>query len=273
MKVSIQGIKGAFHEEAARLHFSNEISIVENLTFEQVVESVENGESDAGIMAIENTISGTIHANFELIKKSNLKIVGEVHLRIEQHLAVLKGVKLEELTQVESHYMAINQCRTFFQNHPKIKLVDIEDTALSMKNIAENELTTTGGIGSEVAAKEYGLEIIGNSIQTNKRNYTRFLILQKEGNDIEETNKATIQLILNYKKGSLLKVLSVVNSNNVDLSKIESLPIADEPWHYQFYLDVNYENLEDYGRMLKGIQPHIESMKVLGNYINENEVE
>ena len=143
MRISIQGIKGAFHEEASRQYFSNDIEIAEQLTFEDVVNSVENKEVDAGIMAIENTISGTIHSNFNLVKNSRLVIVGEFYLRIEQNLAVNKGVKIDDLVQVESHYMAINQCRNFFRNHSQIRLVDSDDTAMSMRKVSENRLTNT----------------------------------------------------------------------------------------------------------------------------------
>ena len=161
---------------------------------------IQNGSSDEGIMAIENSISGTIHSNFELIKKSGLQIVGEIYLSIQQHLAVLPGTKMEELEQVESHYMAINQCREFFRSHPEMKLVDMEDTALSMKRVAENKNKKIGAIGSSLAAEHYGLEIIAPSIQTNKDNSTRFLLLSKSGRQMENSNKSTLQLSVQKRK-------------------------------------------------------------------------
>lgn len=269
MKISIQGIKGAFHEEAARLYFKDDITIVENLTFEQVIESVTTEKSDAGIMAIENTISGTIHSNLELIKNAKLLITGEIYLRIEQNLAVNKGVKIHELKQVESHFMAINQCRSFFQNHPNIKLVDMEDTALSMKNISENKLTTVGAIGSQLAAEYYNLDIIGESIETDKENFTRFLIFGSQSLGNENTNKASIHIVLKNNKGQLAKILNIINNNDIDLSKIESLPIIGKPWQYQFYLDLLYPHISNYDTMIREVKPHLESLSALGNYNNK----
>lgn len=269
MKISIQGVKGAFHEEAARLYFSDNITIVENLSFEKVVESIETKVADAGIMAIENTISGTIHSNLELIKNSKLTIVGEIYLRIAQNLAVNKGVQLNDLTKVESHYMAINQCRLFFQNQPNIKLIDMEDTALSMKNVSKNKLMTTGAIGSKLAAKYYGLDIIEENIESDKKNYTRFLILKQAELQKAAIDKSSIQLILSNKKGGLANILNIIHKYDIDLNKIESLPILGEPWHYQFYIDVLYKNISRYEMMLKEIEIHLESLSVLGNYLNQ----
>lgn len=266
MKVSIQGIKGAFHEEAARNYFNHNISPLENLSFDGVISSVENNIADAGIMAIENSISGTIHTNYELIKNSDLNIVGETYLRISQNLAVSKGVQLKDLVQVESHYMAINQCRNYFSNQPQIRLVDMEDTALSMKNIADQQLMNTGAIGSKLAAQYYNLDIIGESIETNKQNYTRFLILQKNPKEVPAPNKSSVQMILNHQRGALAKVLSIINDCEINLSKIESMPIVGEPWHYQFYLDVEYKHPEAYHKMIKKVAPHIESISALGHY-------
>lgn len=269
MKVSIQGIKGAFHEEAARLHFSDKIEIVEQLTFEEVISSVETGNSDAGIMAIENTISGTIHSNFEWIKNSKLTIVGEVYLQIQQYLAVNKGVKLHDLVEVESHYMAINQCREFFRKYPKIKLVDSEDTALSMKSVSENKLATTGAIGSKLAAGYYDLEILGESIETNKKNYTRFFVLQPKPREKEVIDKASLQFVLKNKRGSLARALEIIDRHHIDLSKIESLPIIGEPWHYQFYIDVLFDSTGNYHKMLEELKSQLESLTILGEYRNQ----
>lgn len=275
MKISIQGIKGAFHEIAAREYFSNEIAIAEQLTFEEVVRSVENKQVDAGIMAIENTISGTIHANFEHIRKSNLHIVGEVYLRIAQYLAVNKGVAIEDLSQVESHYMAINQCREFFRAHPGIKLVESEDTALSMKHVSDNKLATTGAIGSKLAAAYYGLQVLGDSIETDKENYTRFFVLKAKDKVKENSaiDKASLQFVLNNKRGALAKALIVLDKHQIDLSKIESLPIVGEPWHYRFYVDVLFDSFEAYCFMLKELEDQVESLTILGEYKNQNKKE
>ena len=271
MEISIQGVKGAFHEEAARQYFAEDISIKPHLNFTQLVDAVDKRESDYGIIAIENTISGTIHNNLNLIRQSDLHIIGEVYLRIQQNLAVLPGTSIQDLQYVNSHYMAINQCREFFSNFPKIKLTDAEDTALSMQQIAEQNLQYTGGIGSKLAAKYYGLEIIAESIETNKKNYTRFLILEKDIEESSDFNKASLVLFLPHKRGSLANILSIINFYNINLSKIESVPVIGEPWHYMFYLDVLFENTKDYFNMLQAIEPLTDQLNVLGNYQNGQE--
>lgn len=235
MVVSIQGIRGAFHEEAANSYFGNEVEILPQVSFQQLVESVSMNEANYGTMAIENTISGTIHNNFNLIRQSDLHIIGEVYLRIEQNLAALPGVSLDEIKQVESHYMAINQCRGFFRAYPHIQLIDAEDTAASMLKIAQLGLTQTAAIGSRLAARQYGLNIIASSIETNKKNYTRFLILSKNKNQGNQFNKASLALLLPHKQGSLAKILSIIDIYGINLSKIESMPVIGEPWHYLLY--------------------------------------
>jgi len=266
-KVSIQGIKGAFHEEAAWNYFGNKTEIIPQLTFSSLVNSVQEGTADYGVMAVENTISGTIHANLNLIRQSTLKITGEVFLRIKQNLAVLPGTDFNNIKQVQSHYMAINQCRKFFQGFPEIELIDAEDTALSMQIIAENELKNVGVIGSQLAADLYGLQILAESIETNKKNYTRFLILEKEDkNPIQKFDKASLAMMLPHEQGSLAKILSIIAFYNIDLSKIESVPVIGEPWHYLFYLDVLFENSEDYFNMLNAVRPLVDELTIMGEY-------
>lgn len=267
MRVSIQGVKGAFHEEAAQLYFDTEVTILPNLTFEALVDSVQNEGAEYGIMAIENTISGTIHNNLNIIRNSKLQIVGEVYLRIEQNLAVLPGTSLNDLQQVQSHYMAINQCRNYFRNHPQIKLIDAEDTALSMQVIAEKKLPNVGAIGSKIAAKYYGLQMLAESIETNKKNYTRFLILEKSNTTKKaEFNKASIALLLPDIKGGLAKILNIIDSYDINLSKIESVPVIGEPWHYLFYLDMLFDKTENYYQMLEVIRPLLDELHILGEY-------
>lgn len=267
MVVSIQGIKGAFHQEAANQYFGMETTILPQMSFQHLVDSVMEDKAEYGTMAIENTISGTIHNNFNLIRQSELQIVGEVYLRIEQNLAAIPGTKLENLEQVESHYMAINQCREFFRNHPQIKLIDSEDTASSMKRIAEDGLMIQAAIGSKLAAEQYGLEIIAKGIETNKKNYTRFLILKKQKENIQkEFNKASLALLLPHKQGSLAKILSIIDIYGLNLSKIESMPVIGEPWHYLFYLDVLFDNTKIYKDMLMAIRPLLDELHIMGEY-------
>lgn len=266
MNVCIQGIKGAFHEEAAIKHFGNEINISPQRTFSNVISALENEDADTGMMAVENTISGTIHTNLNLIRESKLKIVGEEYLRIKQNLAVLPGTKMEDLKQISSHYMAINQCRSFLNKYPHIQLIESDDTAVIMKEIANRKDPTMGAIGSSLAAEYYGLEILAEGIETNKRNYTRFLVLQKELKTQNNINKSSIGVTLRNKKGSLSQVLSIIAFHDIDLSKIESLPIIGEPWHYRFYIDLIFEDVENYNHMLSAIKPLVDKIEVLGEY-------
>ncbi len=267
MKVSIQGIKGAFHQQAAEDFFEAKVEILPKSTFSDLVDSVVEDHAPFGIMAIENTISGTIHNNLNLIRQSGLKIIGEVYLRIEQNLAVFPGTRIEDLKQVESHYMAINQCREFFKKFPQIKLIESEDTASSLKKVAEEQLLHTGAIGSKLAAQEYGLEIIEKSIETNKKNYTRFLILSKtDVEDAKGINKASLAIMLPHARGSLAKVLSIIDYNDINLSKIESLPILGEPWHYLFYIDLHFSSDQQFQKVLKAIQPFTDAIEILGVY-------
>lgn len=271
MDVCIQGIKGSFHEEAAIKHFGNDISISPQLTFSNLVSSLQYGKTDTGVMAVENTISGTIHTNLNLIRESGLFIVGEEYLRINQNLAALPGTRIENLKQVSSHFMAINQCRNFFKNYPYIKLIESDDTALVMKEIIENNDTTTGAIGSSLAVEHYGLEILSKGIETNKKNYTRFLVLQKEKPNQKDINKSSISITLQNKKGSLSQILSIIAFYDIDLSKIESVPIIGEPWYYRFYIDLLFENLIRYQNMLSAIKPLIDKLEVLGEYASGTE--
>jgi len=195
------------------------------------------GQADVGMMAIENTLGGGILENYKLINKSNLHITGEVYLRIVQNLMALPGQKIADLKEVHSHYMAIRQCKAFFKQYPHIKLVETSDTALSAKNIRENNLQGIGAIASSLAAKMYKLDMLAESIETNKKNFTRFLVLQHQyfsGNDDTQVDKATISFTTSHAPGSLNKVLSVLAAYNISLSKIQSVPIVGRTWEYMF---------------------------------------
>lgn len=267
MTISIQGVKGAFHEEAAINYYGGEIEIQPNISFSDVIDSIKNNEVKAGVLAVENTISGTIHANLNLIMESGLPVCGEVYLRIEQNLVALPGTCIEDLQEVRSHYMAIDQSRAFFKAYPHIKLVDADDTALSMKEIADNKLKNVGAIGSRVGAAHYGLEVIAESIETNKKNYTRFLIVEKENKQTpEKIDKASISITLPNHKGSLSKALSIIAFYDVDLSKIESVPVIGEPWHYRFFIDVLFDDYDKYKSMLQAVRPLTDDLQIMGEY-------
>lgn len=267
-KVAIQGIRGAFHEAAAQQWFSDvAIEIVPMLLFEDMIKALVEGTVDQVVMAIENTISGTIHENFRLLSEYPVEICGETSLRIEQNLGVLPGTKLEDLVEVRSHYMAINQCRKYFEQYPHIKLVEDIDTALSAKMVADRKLSKVGAIGSSNAMTFYGLEIIGKSIETNKQNYTRFFILQKATQQIpKDYNKVSLNLILPHQSGSLYNLLAFFYTEKINLSKLESMPIVGQPYRYQFVLDLEFEQTYCFEQQLEEIKKRSCSYKVLGYY-------
>lgn len=272
MQVAIQGVKGAFHEVAARNYFGNDIDIMPKLHFSDLAESVKNGECDYGIMAVENTISGTIHANLNLIREHKLVVCGEEYLRIRQNLVAKKGTRIEDLKEVRSHYMAINQSRKFFKQYPNVHLVESVDTALSMREIVEGDLNDVGAIGSLLAAEYYDLDVLAESIETNHKNYTRFLILRNDENwKKQPSNKASMALVLDNHQGSLAEILSIIASHQIDLSKIESVPLLGEPWHYQFYLDVLFNDKTTYQNMLAEISKKLDRLEILGEYTNGNQ--
>ncbi len=269
-KVVIQGYKGAFHDMAAQMYYKGEeIEIVPADTFEDLVEWLEKREkADVGLMAIENTVAGSLMDNYDLLHSSNLQIIGEVYLRIKQNLITLPNVKMEDLKEVHSHYMALRQCSAFLKQHPHLKLVETIDTALSAKEIKEHQLTSVGAIGSTLAAEIYGLEIIGESIETNKKNFTRFLVLQSANQDnIPETvDKVSLCFSINHEVGSLYKVLAVLAAYNVNLTKIQSTPIIGKPWEYQFFVDFAVEGKVSYEQALSAIVPITSNLKIMGAY-------
>lgn len=271
ISIAIQGGYGAFHEIAAKAYFEpQEIDIKPNNTFKDLLTSLKQREVDYGIMAIENSIAGSIIPNYGLIKESKMHIVGEIYLRIRQNLVALPGQKIEDLKEVYSHPMAILQCQLFFDNYPGISLIESIDTALSAKMIFDNRLTGKGAIASDLAAEKYGLEILAQGIETNKVNYTRFLILKESnGNssDLKEVNKSSIHFALANKVGSLSKILSILSYYDIDLTKIQSLPIMGRDWEYQFYVDVIFSDYEWYRNALDAIRPFTSELGILGEYV------
>jgi prephenate dehydratase len=231
------------------------------------VESIRTGKAQKGMMAVENTISGTLHSNLNLIRESGLRIVGEEYLRIRQNLVVLPGTTLDRLEQVSSHYMALNQCRVFLNRHPHLQLVEAADTAVVMREIAQKRNAGLAAIGSSLAAEEYGLEVLVAGIETNKRNYTRFLVVEHGRSAVAGFNKSSLSLTLRNRQGTLSHVLSIMAFYGLDLSKIESLPIIGEPWHYRFYVDLLVDDRQQYRHMLSAVRPLVDQLVVLGEYI------
>ena len=241
--------------------------VVECLSFADLYKRMDEGAADAAIMAIENTVSGGLLPNFELLRKHNRKIKGEVFLRIKQNLMALPGQKIEDLREVRSHYMAINQTRQFFDAYPGIRLVEYGDTASSAADIAKEGVKGVGAIASDLAAEIYGLEIIAESIETYKQNFTRFLILDDDLQvDQSKINKASMCFTLPHKPGSLTHVLTILSFYDMNLTRIQSLPIPGQEWQYFFYVDIKFENYERYTQALSAVKPLMTDLNILGEY-------
>ena len=267
--IAIQGGYGAFHEIAAHHYFENEeIRILPRNTFRDMVSSVQDRKSDYGIMAIENSLAGSIIPNYNLIINTKMHITGEIYLRIKQNLVAMPGVKIDQLKEVYSHPMAILQCQNFFDAHPGIRLIESIDTAMSAEEIASNKQIDTGAISSRLAAEKYGLEVLAESIETNKMNYTRFLILSENGVKIpsEEVNKASIHFTVAHKFGSLSKILSILSYYEINMAKIQSMPIPGKDWEYMFFVDVEINDYDMYKKSLEAIRPFTPSLGILGEY-------
>jgi prephenate dehydratase len=270
-RISIQGVKGCFHEQAARLFYQSRNQqvpdIVECLTFDDLYLSMDRGESDAAIMAIENTVSGGLLPNFELLRKYDRKIKGEVFLRIQQNLMALPGQRIEDIREVRTHYMAINQTREFFKNCPWIRLVESEDTAKSAAEVAEQGLMGVGAVASTLAADLYGLDILAESIETYKQNFTRFLIFDDELSiNKEEINKASMCFTLPHAPGSLAHVLTILSFYGMNMTRIQSLPIPGQEWQYFFYVDIKFDDYVRYEQALAAVRPLMEDLNILGEY-------
>ncbi len=270
LRVGIQGCAGAFHEIAARYCFGERpIEVVPALTFDDLVALVEAGkEAEYGLMAIENTLGGSLINNYKLLQASALTVTGEVYLRISQNLMAPPGHTIDMLTEVHSHPMAIAQCREFFRAHPQIRLVEAEDTALSARYIRDHGLKTVGAIASALAAELYGMEILAAGIETNKKNHTRFLVLQHRDRapEVWDAEKVSLSFSVDHEVGSLYKVLAVLAAYNANLTKIQSTPIIGQPWEYRFFIDFVTEGKVGYRQAIDAIQPLTHDLKVFGAY-------
>ena len=268
--VAIQGAEGSNHHKVARTFYGNDIKLKECLSFDMLVDSLIDKSSSQAIMAIENTIVGSIIPNYALIDKNNLHICGERYLNIHHHLMALPNQKIENIKEVCSHPMALLQCKEFFKKHQHIKLVEDVDTAEVAKRIAKEKLHGVAAIAPKIAAEIFGLEVIKDEIQTIKDNATRFVILQTEkpNNGIDQINKASIRFQLNHKRGSLAAILNVLSDCKMNLTKIQSLPIIETPWKYAFFVDVTFENYNDYKKAKAVIEIMALDFKILGEYKN-----
>jgi len=267
-RISIQGYQGSFHQVAAQLFFGKEVQVIPCDTFKEVVRIASNKkESEGGVMAIENSIAGSILANYNLLQKSNLRIIGEIYLQIKQNLLVNPGVNLEDIREVHSHTMALQQCYDFLDKH-KWKLVETEDTALSAKHVHQHKSKHIAAIASRLAAELYELDVIAPNIHTLKNNYTRFLYLQREENvkPVDNANKASVNFHTDHSRGSLAKVLTEIANGGINLSKLQSFPIPGSDFKYSFHADMEFDSTEQFNHVIENIKPLTEEIKVYGIY-------
>ena len=285
LRVAIQGGSGSFHEIASLFHFGSNSQSVAFDSFDKLIDALETNELQAGLMAIENTVAGSLLPNYTLLKDKNIQIIGEILLRIEQNLLTLPNQSIMDIQEVHSHPMALQQCAKFFKQYPHIKLIESDDTANSAKRIAEKKLKNTGAIASIRAADLFGLDILNRSIETNKRNFTRFLVLTNNNQlKAEQTlqshlNKASISFSLPHEKGSLSSILSMFAFYNVNLTKIQSIPLIGKEWEYHFIVDFTFDDRKVFGQSLDAIKPLISELQIYGiyekaeKYYHSNELE
>ncbi|MFM7023144.1 MAG: prephenate dehydratase [Flavobacteriales bacterium] len=266
LRIAIQGITASFHEVAAQKYFGNDIVSVECMSFPDLCEALKKGDADYAVMAIENSIAGSILQNYSLIQDYGFRIIGETYLRIHQCLMALPGTKIEDLKFIESHPIAIRQCAEFLMKINNALLVDKEDTAAVAKQISEEKLVGVAAVASEAAAKKFGLEILAKNIETNKQNFTRFLILSKTARVSDQNNKTSISFQLSHHPGSLAKVLNIFHEKNINLTKIQSVPVVGKPYQYAFHVDLVWDDRKQYDDALNAITTFATDIIILGEY-------
>jgi len=269
MNIAIQGIKGSFHDIAACNFFGENVAISACKSFIEISELITKNIVDSGIMAIENSIAGAILPNYQLIDAYNLSVYGEVYLPMIHNLMALKGQHLNDIKEVRSHPMAIQHCRNFFRKHPDIKIIEDNDTAGVAKEIKENKIEGVAAVASEKAAKIYNLEILEKGIQTDWLNMTRYFILKKQRHHHQDdylNNKASLKFIANHDMGALIEILTIFKAYNLNLSKIQSMPITKEPWNYAFFIDVVFKDYQKYCQALLILEKKVNELKILGEY-------
>lgn len=265
LQVAIQGIAASFHELAAFTHFKEPIDTIECLSFHVLCETLKTNKADYAVMAIENSIAGSILPNYFLLQEYHFSIVGELYLPIHMHLLALPGVKLADIRTIESHPMAIRQCSDFLQRLTGVAVRESDDTALSARNIRENKLKDTAAIANEAAAKKFGLTILEKRIETHKKNFTRFLILTKNGN-VASANKASLSFEVANEAGSLANVLTAFKEHQINLTKIQSIPIIGKPKEYSIHVDVEWKKRKNYDLALGQVLRQTRNLNVLGEY-------
>ena len=267
LQVAIQGIASSFHEVAALSYFKGQdIATIECLSFHRLCESLKDGEADYAVMAIENSIAGSILPNYFLLQEYHFSIVGELYLPIHMHLLALPGVQLKDIKSIESHPMAIRQCTEFLYTLNGVEIRESDDTALSAKRVKELKLKNTAAIANEWAAKKYGLQILEKRIETHKKNFTRFLILTKRSTGTEQANKASLSFEVANEVGSLADALMTFKTHSINLTKIQSIPIIGRPSEYSIHIDVEWRSRKNYDTAMRAVLRQVKNLNVLGEY-------
>ena len=271
-KIAIQGIKGSFHDIAAHQYFNNnDVELICCNTFEEIFQQMRDDYSRLGLMAIENTIAGSLLHNYELLRESGMTIIGEYKLHIEHSIMCLPEDDWSTITEVNSHPVALMQCRDFLSSHPEFKVVEAEDTAGAAEMISRKHLRGHAAICHADAAPLYGLKVLEQGIEDNKHNFTRFLLMcdpwsADKMRDLHHTNKSSIVFTLTHEEGSLSQVLSIFSFYKINLTKIQSLPIIGREWEYMFYVDVSYDDYVRYRQSIEAVCPLLRELKILGEY-------
>lgn len=266
IRVAIQGLAASFHEVAALTYFTEPIEIVECLTFHALCEALDKGHADVAVMAIENSIAGSILPNYFLLQHYHFTITGELYLPIHMHLLALPGVQLKDITCIESHPMAIRQCSEFLHSLNGVEIRESDDTALSAKHVKEGKLKTTAAIANEFAARKYGLHLLEKRIETHKKNFTRFLFLTRKAQQTTAANKASLSFEVANEAGSLAEALMTFKTNNINLTKIQSIPVIGKPNEYSIHVDVEWKRRKNYDDAMKQVLRQVKNLNVLGEY-------
>lgn len=266
IKVAIQGISTSFHEVAALTWFQEPVEIIECMTFHALCEALDKGKADYAVMAIENSIAGSILPNYFLLQQYHFNITGEIYLPIHLHLLALRGVKLRDVACIESHPMAIRQCSEFLHALNGIEIRESDDTALSARKVKELKLKNTAAIANEFAAKKFGLQILERRIETHKKNFTRFLILNRRSVQTADANKASLSFEVANEVGSLADALMTFKTNSINLTKIQSIPIIGKPNEYSIHVDVEWKRRKNYDEAMKQVLRQVKNLNVLGEY-------
>jgi prephenate dehydratase len=265
-RIAIQGIAASFHEVAAMTYFDEPIDTIECLTFHALCEALKHDKADFAVMAIENSIAGSILPNYFLLQEYHFSIMGELYLPIHMHLLALPGTRMSDIRCIESHPMAIRQCSDYIQRQKGVEVRESDDTALSAKKIKDKKLKDTAAIANEWAAKKFGLNILEKRIETHKKNFTRFLILTKKNGQAVDCNKASLSFEVANEVGSLADALTTFKNNRINLSKIQSIPVVGKPSEYSIHIDVEWKSRKNYDQAMREVMRQVRNLNILGEY-------